>query len=116
MYIPEKKFFSIGEVAKICGVKQYVLRYWESEFKLLRPARRESGQRKYTRKDLEIIARIKDLLYSQKYSITGAKKVILNEKRGKEEQLHIDFEKDTAAISLLKETKKELKELLKLLK
>ena len=116
MYIPNKNFFSIGEVAKICGVKPHILRYWESEFKLLRPARRESGQRKYIRKDLEIIAHIKDLLYNQKYSIIGAKKVFLRKKREKEEQLSIDFGKDTAAISLLKDAKKELRELLKILK
>ena len=115
MQIPDKNFFSIGEASKITGVKPYILRYWESEFKLLRPARRESGHRKYTRNDLELIGEIKELLYEKKFSIAGAKKYLLDERKNKREQLRLDLEKDSAAISALKETKKTIKEIVKIL-
>ncbi|MFQ5866456.1 MAG: MerR family transcriptional regulator [bacterium] len=115
MQIPEKNFFSIGEASKITGVKPYVLRYWESEFRLLRPARRESGHRKYTPKDLELIGEIKELLYENKFSIAGAKKYLLEERKNKKQQLRLDLEKDSAAISVLRETKKTIKEILKML-
>jgi len=115
MQIPEKNFFSIGEASKITGVRTYVLRYWESEFKLLRPARRESGHRKYTRKDLELIAEIKELLYEKKFSIAGAKKYLLEERKNKKDQLRLDLERDSAAISALKETKQAIKEILKII-
>jgi len=115
MQIPEKNFFSIGEASKITGVKPYVLRYWESEFKLLRPTRRESGHRKYTRKDLELIGEIKELLYEKKFSIAGAKKYLLEDRKSKKDQLRLDLEKDSAAIGILKETKQAIKEILKIL-
>jgi len=115
MEIPEKNFFSIGEASKITGVKPYVLRYWESEFKLLRPARRESGHRKYTRPDLEMIAEIKELLYEKKFSIAGAKRYLIEERKNKKDQMKLDLEKDSAAISVLKETKQVIKEILKIL-
>ncbi|MBA7471249.1 hypothetical protein ES707_06553 [subsurface metagenome] len=115
MQIPDKNFFSIGEASKITGVKSYILRYWESEFKLLRPARRESGHRKYTRKDLEMIGEIKELLYERRFSIAGAKRHLLEDRKNKKEELKLDWGKDSAAISALKDTKKEIKEILKLL-
>ncbi len=115
MQIPDKNFFSIGETSKITGVKSYILRYWESEFKLLRPARRESGHRKYTRKDLEVIGEIKELLYERRFSIAGAKRHLLEDRKNKKEQLKLDWGKDSAAISALKDTKKTIKEILKIL-
>ncbi len=115
MEIPDKTYFSILEVSKITGVKPYVLRYWESEFKLLRPARRQSGQRRYIKKDLETIVYIKKLLYEQKYSIAGAKKKMLEEARNKNKQVEMDLEKNSAAINMLKETKETLKEILKIM-
>lgn len=72
--IPDKMFFRIGEVGRITGVKPYVLRYWESEFKLLRPTKNKSGQRIYRRKDIDTVLDIKSLLYKKKYTIAGAKK------------------------------------------
>jgi len=74
MQIPDKMFFRIGEVGRITGVKPYVLRYWESEFKLLKPIKNKAGQRIYRRRDIETILEIKDLLYKSKYTIAGAKK------------------------------------------
>jgi hypothetical protein len=71
--IPDKMFFRIGEVSEITGVKPYVLRYWESEFRLLRPNKNKSGQRVYRRRDVETALEIKDLLHLRKFTIAGAK-------------------------------------------
>lgn len=72
--IPHKLYFRIGEVARIVGVKPYVLRYWESEFTVLRPEKTASGHRLYRRRDVEILLDIKRLLYDEKFTISGAKK------------------------------------------
>jgi DNA-binding transcriptional MerR regulator len=71
---PEKLFYKIGEASRIVGVEAYVLRYWETEFPSLRPRKSKSGQRVYTRRDLDLILEIKTLLYEQKYTIDGARK------------------------------------------
>lgn len=76
MQIPDKMFFKIGEVAKITGVKPYILRYWESEFPHLRPSKGRSQHRLYRRKDVEDILRIKNLLYDEKFTIAGAKRML----------------------------------------
>ena len=115
--IPDKEFFSIGEVSQIVQVPAYVLRYWESEFKLLRPARRTSGQRKYIRKDIETVFQVKDLLYTKKYTIAGAKKYLLGDKRKKEDTHQLNFElKPAGDLSMINELKTELEEIVKLLK
>ncbi len=72
--IPEKSYFRIGEVSKLLGVAPYVIRYWESEFKSIRPMRAKSDQRLYRRKDIEELMVIKELLYNEKFTISGAKK------------------------------------------
>ena len=77
---PDKRFFKIGEAAKIAGIKPFVLRFWESEFKDIRPHRSLSGQRVYSREDLDLILKIKDLLYEQKFTIPGAKAFLKEEK------------------------------------
>lgn len=74
--IPDKLYFKIGEVSRITGVKPYVLRYWESEFKLVSPAKSKSKQRLYKRRDIENILRIKKLLYEDRFTIAGAKKTL----------------------------------------
>lgn len=71
--IPDKLYFKIGEVSDIAGVPAYVLRFWESEFKRIRPKRTESGQRLYRKTDIELILKIKHLLYDKKFTIQGAK-------------------------------------------
>ena len=71
--IPDKVFFRIGEVARITGVKPYVLRFWESEFKSLKPAKSGSGQRRYRRGDIEHVLRIKELLWDRRFTIAGAR-------------------------------------------
>ncbi|MCB4790481.1 MAG: MerR family transcriptional regulator [Elusimicrobia bacterium] len=112
-----KEFFSIGEVTRIAQVPAYVLRYWESEFKILRPARRNSGQRKYTRKDIEMISRIKDLLYEKKFTIAGARKEIFKDKR-KKEPLQLNFISDNPNLDMktVSEAVKELEDILIILK
>jgi len=72
--IPDKLYFKIGEVAELTGIKPHVLRYWESEFAPFRPAKSRSKQRLYRRKDVELVLRLKDLLYNQGFTIAGAKK------------------------------------------
>jgi DNA-binding transcriptional MerR regulator len=72
--IPEKLFYKIGEVSRIAGVEPYVLRYWETEFPFLRPRKTASGQRIYSRKDLEMVLQIKKLLYEERYTIEGVRK------------------------------------------
>lgn len=74
--IPDKLFFRIGEVSQIVGVEPYVLRYWESEFRGLSPKKSSSGQRMFRKKDVELLLRIRHLLYDRKYTIEGARKVI----------------------------------------
>src|SRR3989338_8979045 len=72
--IPDKLYFKIGEVASITRVKPHVLRYWESEFKIISPKKSLTKQRVYTRRDLELIIEIKRLLHKEKYTLEGAKK------------------------------------------
>jgi DNA-binding transcriptional MerR regulator len=75
-FLAAKPFFKIGEVARVIGVKPHVLRYWESEFPSLRPKKNPSGQRIYARSDVEAIVEIKNLLYNERYTISGAKKTL----------------------------------------
>jgi DNA-binding transcriptional MerR regulator len=73
MDIPDKLYFRIGEVSKITGIPAYVLRFWETEFSRIRPKRTAAGQRLYTRVDIELILKIKRLLYEKKFTIQGAR-------------------------------------------
>lgn len=72
--IPDKLYFKIGEVSEIAGVKPHVLRYWESEFSSIRPTKSRSKQRLYRQQDIDLILRLKDLLYNQGFTISGARK------------------------------------------
>jgi DNA-binding transcriptional MerR regulator len=83
--IPNKLFFKIGEVCEITDTQPYVLRYWESEFQALAPAKNSSGQRIYRRKDIETVLRIKQLLYEEGFTIAGAKKRLEAELSGRVE-------------------------------
>ncbi len=80
--IPDKLYYRIGEVEAITEIPAYVLRYWESEFKLLRPKKNPAGQRLYRKKDLELVLRIKTLLYEERLTLEGAKKRLRTEARG----------------------------------
>lgn len=72
--VQKRLYYKIGEACKILGIQPYVLRYWETEFPALTPSKSRSGQRVYSEKELEIIRRIKELLYDEGYTIAGAKK------------------------------------------
>jgi len=71
--LPDKLYFRIGEVSDIVGVKPYVLRYWETEFTDVRPTKSKSGQRLYKKRDVELLLQIKELLYEERFTISGAK-------------------------------------------
>jgi DNA-binding transcriptional MerR regulator len=75
--IPDKAYFRIGEVGKILGLDPYVIRFWESEFKSVKPIRTKSSQRLYRRKDVEELVMIRKLLYTENYTIRGAKQQLL---------------------------------------
>jgi DNA-binding transcriptional MerR regulator len=79
--IPDKLYFRIGEVAKLCGVEAYVLRFWQTEFPQLKPNKSGTGQRLYRRRDVELALRIKRLLHSEGYTIAGARQVFAAESR-----------------------------------
>jgi DNA-binding transcriptional MerR regulator len=79
--IPDKDEFKIGEVCEIAGVKPFVLRYWETEFPELAPAKGAGGQRTYTRGDVQLILRIKLLLYEERFTVAGAKKRLSEEQQ-----------------------------------
>jgi DNA-binding transcriptional MerR regulator len=76
---PDKLYFKIGEVARIVGVKPYVLRYWETEFRVLRPGKTRSKHRLYRRRDVETLIKIKTLLHDQRFTIEGARKQLRTE-------------------------------------
>ncbi len=82
-HIPNKLYFKIGEVSDLTGIKPYVLRYWESEFNIVRPNKTRSNQRLYRRKEVELILEIKRLLYEDKFTIAGAKKVLQDRSKSK---------------------------------
>ena len=74
--IPAKRYFTIGEVSDLCGVKPHVLRYWESEFPTLHPKKSGTNQRLFRRKEVELVLEIKRLLYDQKYTLEGAREYL----------------------------------------
>lgn len=90
--IPDKEYFRIGEVSRILGVDPYVVRYWESEFKSIKPMRTKSDQRLYRRKDVQELLIIKNLLYAERFTISGAKKQLLKMK-GELTRAHEDHDR-----------------------
>jgi len=105
--IPEKPYFRIGEVSKILRVDPYVVRYWESEFKSVKPIRTKSNHRLYRRKDVEELLLIKTLLYTDKFTIRGAK-LHLSKSRGDVNVMRDDQDRHR---QLLAEIKKGLREI-----
>jgi len=78
---PVQEFFSIGEVCELTGLKPHVLRYWESQFRFLSPAKNRSGNRVYQRREIELIMLVKHLLYTEKYTIDGARQKVDQHRR-----------------------------------
>ena len=114
--IPDKLYFKIGEVKKITGVEPHVLRYWESEFKIIRPQRASSKQRLYRRVDVENILTIKKLLYEDGYTVPGARKLLTEKKAAPKTQpgTQINVPRGRAR-SMLAEIKSDLQQLKKML-
>ena len=79
---PDKLFYRVGEVSQIVGVESYVLRYWEKMFPQLSPEKDDSGQRVYTKSDIDLVKRIKNLLYEDRYTIDGARRKLRQERKG----------------------------------
>jgi DNA-binding transcriptional MerR regulator len=79
---PVQEFFSIGEVCELTDLKPHVLRYWESQFKFLNPAKNRSGNRVYQRREIELIMLVKHLLYTEKYTIDGARQKVDEHRKG----------------------------------
>jgi len=98
----EKLYYRIGEVEETTGVPAYVLRYWESEFKLLRPKKNPAGQRVYRQRDVDLVRRIKTLLYDERLTLEGAKKRLAAETRRGAEQLELGMREATYADALRK--------------
>ena len=82
--IPGKRYFTIGEVSELCGVKPHVLRYWEQEFEQLAPVKRRGNRRYYQHHDVLMIRQIRSLLYDQGFTIGGARQRLSNEQNGEE--------------------------------
>ena len=113
--IPDKLYFRIGEVADLTGVPAYVLRYWESEFKLLHPKKNEAGQRLYRKRDVELVLRIKSLLYDERLTLEGAKKRLLTESRRRLEQLALAVPVDVKRTATIRRIRARLEAVRKLL-
>ncbi len=84
---PDKLYYKIGEVSEIAGVPTYVLRFWETEFKKIKPKRTPAGQRLYRKKDVDLVLKIKYLLYNKKFTIQGAKQHLRGYKKDSEEKI-----------------------------
>jgi DNA-binding transcriptional MerR regulator len=89
--IPDKLYFRIGEVATLCRLPAYVLRFWESEFPQLKPVKSSTGQRMYRKRDVESVLRIKQLLYEQGFTISGARQQLRSETKSDKTQSAIPF-------------------------
>jgi DNA-binding transcriptional MerR regulator len=89
--IPEKLYFRIGEVARLCRLPAYVLRFWETEFPQLKPVKSSTGQRMYRRKDVESVLRIKKLLYEEGFTIAGARQQLRSEIKPDKKQTPLPF-------------------------
>ncbi len=115
--IPDKLYFKIGEVSELLGVEPYVLRYWESEFPVLSPKKSGTGHRLYRRKDVELLLRIKHLLYEKRFTIEGARQTLQSEaKAPKPQRIQKRVQTELFSEDPLPEIRKELKEILLLLK
>ena len=117
--IPDKAYFRIGEVARILGVKPYVLRYWESEFRAIKPQKSRSQQRLYRRRDVELLLRIKKLLYEERFTIAGARRKLREEGAADIETSESDTREQRASASrpnreFLNRLRTDLEKILKL--
>ena len=117
--IPDKLYFKIGEVSELLGVEPYVLRYWEGEFPVLSPKKSGTGHRLYRRKDVELLLRIKHLLYEKRFTIEGARQSLHSEAKApkpvKSARTPKRVQAELFAEDPLPDIRRELKEILELL-
>jgi len=111
--IPDKLYFRIGEVSRLCRLPSYVLRFWETEFPQLKPSKSSTGQRMYRKPDVENVLRIKQLLYEEGFTIAGARQCLRSE--GKKKQPGLPFAAAGTNVSQIKQVRQGLKEILGLL-
>ena len=108
---PVQEFFSIGEVCDITDLKPHVLRYWESQFKFLNPAKNRSGNRVYQRKEIELILLVKHLLYTEKYTIEGARLKVEEHRKAGDLKT---FARAALSLETVEALERELRDLLRL--
>ena len=113
--IPDKLYFRIGEVAKLCKLPAYVLRFWETEFPQLAPKKSSTGQRLYRQKDVENVVRIKKLLYENGFTIAGARQHLKLEAKPTKSQTALPFVSSRGRSSGLKQVRAGLQEILGIL-
>ena len=112
----KKLYYSISEVSKITGLKQYVLRYWETEFTQLKPPKNRAGNRTYRQKDIDVIHKIKELLYKKKFTIEGARKQMETRVITGDTEAITDSAKSPEINSeVLEKLKQELKDILRII-
>ncbi|HZE26197.1 MAG TPA: MerR family transcriptional regulator [Terriglobales bacterium] len=111
--IPEKLYFRIGEVARLCRLPAYVLRFWETEFSQLKPVKSSTGQRMYRKRDVESVVRIKRLLYEEGYTIAGARQHLRGE--GKTDKTQVTLPFPTHSPNNLRHIRQGLQEILTIL-
>jgi DNA-binding transcriptional MerR regulator len=114
--IPDKLYFKIGEVSELLGVEPYVLRYWETEFPALSPKKSGTGHRLYRRKDVELLLRIKHLLYERRFTIEGARQSLQAESKSARPKAAKRIQQELFADNPLPEIRRELADILQLLK
>jgi DNA-binding transcriptional MerR regulator len=113
IFIPDKLYFRIGEVATLCRLPAYVLRFWESEFPQLKPVKSSTGQRMYRKRDVESVLRIKQLLYEQGFTISGARQQLRTETKSDKTQATIPFPTNsTAEIQHIRQGLREILDML----
>jgi DNA-binding transcriptional MerR regulator len=107
--IPDKLYFRIGEVADLCRLPAYVLRFWETEFPQLKPVKSSTGQRMYRRRDVESVVRIKELLYDQGFTIAGARQRLRDEAKPARDQSPLPFpQKSTLELKRVRQGLQEI--------
>ena len=114
--IPDKLYFKIGEVSELLGVEPYVLRYWEGEFPVLSPKKSGTGHRLYRRKDVELLLRIKHLLYEKRFTIEGARQSLHAEAKAPKVKPAKHAQQELFTEDPLPEIRRELAEILKIFK
>src|SRR5438445_579447 len=112
--IPDKLYFKIGEVSELLGVEPYVLRYWETEFSVLSPKKSGTGHRLYRRKDVELLLRIKHLLYEKRFTIEGARQSLQAESKAPKPKAVKRIQREMFAEDPVPEIRKELADILQL--